>query len=164
MNWSKKNVLVTGGRGFLGEYLVKELRKKNVRNLILPSSKEYDLREKSNCKKITQDIDIVIHLAAKSDVAESVNNPEKTFDVNLKSVFRISQELAKIMIKQKSGVIINIGSISAVVALPNNPAYNASKAALVQLSKSMALDLGNYVDPRVGFALLIVGDSASNRL
>jgi GDP-L-fucose synthase len=79
LNWSKKNVLVTGGRGFLGKYVVEELHKKNVRNLILPSSKEYDLREKSNCKKITQDIDIVIHLAAK--VGGIGMNQEKPADI-----------------------------------------------------------------------------------
>jgi len=65
LDWNKKNVLVTGGKGFLGTYVVGELCKRNVKNLITPSSKEYDLREKSNCKKIVQDIDVVIHLAAK---------------------------------------------------------------------------------------------------
>jgi NAD(P)-dependent dehydrogenase (short-subunit alcohol dehydrogenase family) len=48
------------------------------------------------------------------------------------------------MKKQKSGVIINITSINAELAFPNNPAYVSSKGGLKQLTKSLALDLGKY--------------------
>ena len=65
MNWNEKSVLVTGGSGFLGSRVVLLLKEKGVKNVITPSSKEYDLRLKENCNKITKDIDIVFHLAAK---------------------------------------------------------------------------------------------------
>ena len=65
MNWNEKSVLVTGGSGFLGSRVVSLLKEKGVKNVITPSSKEYDLRLKENCDKITKDIDIVFHLAAK---------------------------------------------------------------------------------------------------
>ena len=65
MNWNEKSVLVTGGSGFLGSRVVSLLKEKGVKNVITPSSKEYDLRLKENCNKITKDIDIVFHLAAK---------------------------------------------------------------------------------------------------
>ena len=64
MNWNEKSVLVTGGSGFLGSRVVSLLKEKGVKNVITPSSKEYDLRLKENCNKITKDIDIVFHLAA----------------------------------------------------------------------------------------------------
>lgn len=64
IDWSKKNVLVTGGHGFLGSYVVTELQKKDTKKIIIPSSKDCDLRINSNCKKIVQDVDIVFHLAA----------------------------------------------------------------------------------------------------
>ncbi len=84
LDWDKKNVLVTGGGGFLGKYVVEELRKKNVKKLILPSSKEYDLREKFNCKKIVQDIDIVIHLAAKvGGIGMNQERPAEIFYDNI---------------------------------------------------------------------------------
>ena len=49
------------------------------------------------------------------------------------------------MIKKKiSGSLVNISSISSNLAMPNNPAYNSSKAALIQLTRSLAVDLAKY--------------------
>ena len=64
MNWNEKTVLVTGSKGFLGSFLVKELEKLCPKKIITPSSKELDLRDNSNCKKALLDVDIVFHLAA----------------------------------------------------------------------------------------------------
>ena len=65
MNWSDKTVLVTGGKGFLGSYVVSQLEKKNIKKLIVPSSEEFDLRIGDNCKKIVQNVDVIIHLAGR---------------------------------------------------------------------------------------------------
>ena len=56
----------------------------------------------------------------------------------------IRVEDSKIMMEKKSGVIINITSINAEFAFPNNPAYQATKAGLKQLTKSLALDLAKF--------------------
>ncbi|CAE6486987.1 glucose 1-dehydrogenase [Candidatus Nitrosotenuis uzonensis] len=69
---------------------------------------------------------------------------ESTHQINLKTPFFLSQEIAKIMKKQKSGVIINITSLNSEVAFPDNPAYVSFKGGLKQLTKSLALDLGKY--------------------
>ena len=65
MRWNNKIVLVTGANGFLGRQVVKQLEKRNPQKIICPSSKDYDLREKENCKKIVKDVDYIFHLAGK---------------------------------------------------------------------------------------------------
>ena len=64
MNWSEKKVLVTGADGFLGSHIVKQLQKVGAKNIVIPSSKEYDLRKNENCREVVRDIDIVFNLAA----------------------------------------------------------------------------------------------------
>ena len=63
MDWNEKTVLVTGGHGFLGKYVIKELEKRGTKKINIPTSSDLDLRNSEDCKKAVQGIDIVIHLA-----------------------------------------------------------------------------------------------------
>jgi len=69
---------------------------------------------------------------------------ERTYKVNLKAPFELSRATARMMQNSGSGSIINITSINAELAFPNNPAYVTFKGALKQLTKSLAVDLGKY--------------------
>jgi len=65
-----------------------------------------------------------------------------TMDLNVSSVFRLTQRVLKPMIAQKSGNFINISSILGMIAVPQVAAYNASKGALIQFSRSIAMEYG----------------------
>ena len=63
MNLYQKRILLTGGSGFLGRFVEAELRQRNPAEIIIPRSKDRDLRKMSNCLKVTEGVDLVIHLA-----------------------------------------------------------------------------------------------------
>lgn len=84
--WSDKNVVVTGGAGFLGSFVVEQLRAKCCRNIIVPRSTEYDLVQMDAVKQLycDHDPDMVIHLAARvGGIGANQANPGRFFYDNL---------------------------------------------------------------------------------
>jgi NAD(P)-dependent dehydrogenase (short-subunit alcohol dehydrogenase family) len=70
---------------------------------------------------------------------------DKVLDTNLKGVFFCGAAAAKVMIEQKiPGRIINISSAGGLVGTKNIAAYCASKAGVISLSKTMAMEFGPY--------------------
>src|SRR3989344_1525712 len=65
MNVHRKKILITGGAGFLGQHVLKEFISHGIlkRNINVPRSHTYDLRKLTNCRKIVENTDILIHLA-----------------------------------------------------------------------------------------------------
>src|ERR1700674_2178019 len=64
--WENRRVVVSGGHGFLGSFVVEKLRAAGCRGIIVPRSRDYDLREKTEAQRLYKDArpDIFIHLAA----------------------------------------------------------------------------------------------------
>ena len=69
---------------------------------------------------------------------------DKTLNINLTGSFICSQVVLEYMKKNKSGSIINITSLNAELAFPNNPAYVVSKGGLKMLGKALSRDWGKY--------------------
>jgi len=89
-------------------------------------------------------IDIVVNSAGFADVKPIAEFPlelwEYIMDVNVKGTFLCAQEAAKVMLKQKSGKIINISSLQGFAGRKGDPAYSASKAAVNLMTMSMACE------------------------
>jgi GDP-L-fucose synthase len=84
--WKDKRVIVTGGAGFLGSYVVEKLKERRCNNIFVPLVEDYDLTKEKNIIKLYQDYpaDIVIHLAAVvGGIGANRENPGKFFYDNL---------------------------------------------------------------------------------
>jgi 3-oxoacyl-[acyl-carrier protein] reductase len=99
---------------------------------------------------------------------------DRTFAINVKSIFLMTNAVVPIMRQQKSGRIINIGSTAGVRPRPGLTWYNASKGAVNLMSKSMAVELApdgirvNCIAPVIGETALLesfmgVPDTPENR-
>jgi NAD(P)-dependent dehydrogenase (short-subunit alcohol dehydrogenase family) len=66
---------------------------------------------------------------------------DEVMNVDFRGTFLVSRAVAQVMIKQKSGKIINVSSILGKIAARNMAGYCASKAAVIQLTRVMALEL-----------------------
>src|SRR3990167_9956702 len=81
-----KKIVLTGGAGFLGSRVLRELTKAGVpkKNIIIPRSRELDLRVRENCEKAVKGADVVIHLAALvGGIGFNQKNPGRLFYDNL---------------------------------------------------------------------------------
>ncbi|KMK76757.1 3-oxoacyl-ACP reductase FabG [Alkalihalobacillus pseudalcaliphilus] len=65
-------------------------------------------------------------------------------ETNMNGTFNYSKHVAKVMIKQKEGIIINISSISGMMGIVGQTNYSASKAGIIGFTKSLSRELGEY--------------------
>jgi meso-butanediol dehydrogenase / (S,S)-butanediol dehydrogenase / diacetyl reductase len=119
-------------------------------------------------------VDILINNAGISRRHEFTEIPfeewRSVMSVNLDGVFLVAQEAAKRMIAGGGGVILNMGSTNGLTGYRRHATYSASKAAVVELTRCMALDLAPSVRVNVvcpGFVstpLLTYGASIAERI
>ena len=93
-------------------------------------------------------IDILVNNAgiAPENLAENVREEDfdATLAINLKGTFFASQAAGRIMIRQKSGKIINMSSQAGFAALPTESVYCMTKAAIAHLTKCLAIEWGKH--------------------
>lgn len=114
-----------------------------------------DITERDDIKRITEEsikkfgrIDILVNNAgvALMDDAENLSEEywDKTMAVNLKAPFLLSQSIGRKMIKNRRGKIINIASQAGIIALDKHIAYCSSKAAIIGMTKVLALEWAEF--------------------
>ncbi len=93
-------------------------------------------------------IDVLVDNAGVSVVKPLHEHTPEEWDlvmgVNVKAVYWAARHVIPIMMKQKSGVILNTGSISGQVGIPGQGAYGPSKGALHQMTRQMAVEYAPY--------------------
>lgn len=112
--------------------------------------------------KVFGRVDILVNCAGitnRSPTDElSLEAWKNVLDVNLNGAFLCSREALRIMKRQRSGRIINIGSISAKMPRPHTAPYTTSKFALEGLTRSLALDGRDY---GIAVSILHPGNTAT---
>ena len=110
--WKNKKVIVTGGAGFLGSYVVEKLKERGCRNIFIPLVEDYDLTKEKNVIRLYQDYpaDIVIHLAAVvGGIGANRENPGKFFYNNLV----MGAMLVEYARQYRAGKFVALGTICA---------------------------------------------------
>ncbi len=165
MEFKNKVIVITGGYSGTGKVIVNKFRdlKAKVYSLDIKYSGikikknfityKIDLSNFNEIKKFVnfltlkeKKIDSLINNAGASTLFDEKKIYEywnKTLNTNLSSVFFISTLLVKLLKKSNYPSIINIGSIASKIAMSNNQAYNCSKAGIVSLTYSQAMDYKN---------------------
>ena len=156
--WTDKNVLVTGGKGFLGSYIVKSLEKRGCKNIFVFHSKDYDLVDNNACKKVYEDAkpDIVIHLAVKvGGIGANLANPGKFFYDNLMMGAQMMEQGRQYGLKK----FVTVGTICAYPKITPVPfkeedlwnGYPEESNAPYGLAKKMLLVQGQAYAKQYGF-------------
>lgn len=110
--WEGKRVVVTGGAGFLGSFVVQQLHVKGCRDVFVPRSREYDLVQMDAVHRLYEDThpDIVIHLAARvGGIGANQANPGRFFYDNL----MMGSQLIEVGRQRHLKKFIAIGTICA---------------------------------------------------
>jgi gluconate 5-dehydrogenase/2-deoxy-D-gluconate 3-dehydrogenase len=144
--------IVINGRNTLdGEQAVKSLEEEGIQAQFFKA----DVTVKSDVNDLVQQIvsafgkiDILVNNAGmnirKSLVDVEEEDWDKVVGTNLKGLFLIGQAVARQMIKQKNGRMINISSILGSIGLPNQTSYAAAKGGVNQLTKVWAAELAPH--------------------
>ena len=169
----KKRVLITGGARGIGMATVARFLEEGSRVAVLDRDEQalVEIRKKLPglshcfCADVSQADDVGRAFGELDDalggVDVLVNNAgisirhrfvditaqewRDVLGVNLDGVFFVAQEAARRMLAGEGGVILNMGSTNALMGYPFYADYNASKAGVVELTRSMALELAPTV-------------------
>ena len=165
MNKQKqKSILITGARKGIGKYLVEYYSDKGFNvfgcsrepiNYSLPNYSHYicDITEEKQVKEMLRDIkknnghiDILINnagvnLTLQPTMLVSYQNALKTVEINLLGTFLMCREVARLMMKNSFGRIINFSSMAVKHEVEGEAIYTASKAAIISFTRVLAKEV-----------------------
>lgn len=165
----QKVAIVTGGASGLGYATAKKFVASGIKTIIIGRDENklkkaaeelgelaitysFDLNDSEGIPTLMEDIiskfgriDILVNNAGinfkKNFLEVTAEEFSKVLNTNVLSVFIMSREVSKYMVKQGEGSIINISSMAAQYGIPKVIAYTASKSAIEGMTKAMAVEL-----------------------
>jgi len=133
-----------------GQDTVDMIRGKGQEAFLVPTDITDPSQVKSMVRKVIeayQKINILVNNAGLYVQGDVIRTNEEQWDkimaVNLRAAFLCCKYCIPRMIESKGGVVINVSSEAGIVAIKNQVAYNTSKAGLISLTKSIALDFAS---------------------
>ena len=157
-------IIITGTRKGIGNYLAQqyladgdivygcsrrncEIEHPNYKHVRLDVSDEPAVVEfVRNVYKEQKRIDVLINNAGMASMNHVVLTPkataERVFNTNVMGTFIMSRECAKYMIKKKEGRIVNYSTVAVALNLQGELVYSSSKAAIEQLTRVLAGEIG----------------------
>ena len=156
--WDNHRVVVTGGRGFLGSNVVRQLAERGAKHVLVPASKDYDLRRMDAVERMYDDMrpTIVIHLAAVvGGIGANRERPGEFFYDNL----MMGVQLIEIARQRKLDKFVSIGTVCAYPKFTPVPfkeddlwiGYPEETNAPYGLAKKMLLVQGQAYRQQYGF-------------
>jgi len=170
---SSKRVLITGGAGGIGTATAARFLEEGARVIVLDrddaalrrigrelpalsGAVRADVSDPEDVARAFEELDVLVGgldvlinnagISLRHDFVDiSPQEWRRVIDVNLNGVFFVAQAAAQHMLAGQGGVILNMGSTNGLMGYHYYADYNASKAGVIELTRSMALELG----PRV---------------
>ena len=166
-NMEQKKVLVTGATGSIGKAIVEEFAKNGYFVYIHYNSNKakaeallksidsgeiigFDMNHKEEIVEALEEIEVDVLVNNAGITKDSLfffmedEAWKDVIDTNLNAPFYITKIIAKKMIGNKSGSIVNVASISGVCGNAGQANYAASKGGIIALTKTLAIELGRY--------------------
>ena len=153
-----KKILVTGGNGFLGRFVIEKALEHGAarEHIVAPSSQQYDLRNIQNCETVMKGVDIVIHVAALTGRIDlHLNEPGRVLYDNLMMGVNLMEAARKAGVEK----FVSIGSVTEYPADAAVPflekdiwnGYPEVSHAPYSLSKRMMIVQGQAYRQQYGF-------------
>lgn len=156
--WADQSVIVTGGAGFLGSYVVERLQEVGARNTFVVRSKDYDLRHESGVTKLLKDVPatLIIHMAAVvGGIGANREHPGKFYYENIMMGTMLMEQARQANIAK----LVAVGTICEYPKFTPVPfreedlwsGYPEETNAPYGLAKKMLLVQGNAYRQEYGF-------------
>lgn len=163
-----KKVLVTGATGSIGEAIVKQYAKngffvyihynknRQKASQILEEINNngelinFNMKDKQSIKTTLENLEVDVLVNNAGIIKDNLfffmedEQWEDVINTNLSGLYYVTKTISRNMIKQKSGSIVNIASISGISGNAGQANYSASKGGIIAFTKTLAIELGRY--------------------